>query len=504
MRKNFWGMLTAFLSITILITSCSYEDNPVEPVIPDSPNNLVDVVDDFWDVPGNAGNPAVVAALKSINNVTDLKPFMNYSLGQAYYFNYIQQVDHNNPSAGTFKQQVVLTFVNENAPTILHTEGYALAGDVYKNHNRMDSISAPHFLWALSDNYGKDEFSLNSVQVEYRYHGFSLPEGENNSFTYLNAEQQSKDLHAIVTDLKQALLKGKWLSTGVSKNGMTSAQYAYYDELNGWNDIDVYVPFVAPFPTRQWDPRIGTYMITQSSKEVQSDLEKAYKKLVNDQTIADSTVAAFKKVYEADRGIELSPDSAYLTMLENIFNNLFGVQSYGDFDTWKKFIPTEKSTTEEYVKFFMLTKDDNCIYRQTNAVRGPQAWREDPFEKQIAVDQGNRGLDYTWFLDGKLLTESDKQYLKDIMEQEKNSTTIELEVNLLKNLTTTTKKLIFVYGEDDPWTGAAIPDPTNPNVKKYIVPHGSHTDELSQYAWYPGGEEIAKKILADVKAILNQ
>ena len=117
-----------------------------------------------------------VAALKSIENVVDLKPFMNVNLGQCYYFNYNQQVDHNDPSKGTFKQQVVLSFVGKDAPTILHTEGYNLTGydRVNNNTNRLDSIDAPHFLWALSKDYGKNGFDLNCVQVEYRYHGFSL------------------------------------------------------------------------------------------------------------------------------------------------------------------------------------------------------------------------------------------------------------------------------------------------------------------------------------------
>ena len=61
-----------------------------------------------------------------------------------------------------------------------------------------------------------------------------------------------------------------------------------------------------------------------------------------------------------------------------------------------------------------------------------------------------------------------------------------------------------MYGEDDPWTGAAIPDPVNPNVKKYIVPHGTHTDNFEQYGWYDGGKEVAKQILDDVIALLNQ
>ena len=500
MKKSYFWMLGAILSCGLLTTSCFTEDNPVEP-------QLTDCIDDFWDMPGNEGDSTVVAALQSIENVEDLKPFINVHLGQAYYFNYRQLVDHENPAKGTFQQQVVLTFVSKGAPTILHTEGYALLDpQVYNNHNRVDSIKAPDLLWTLSANGGKDfKFDLNCVQVEYRYHGFSLPEGDKNSFEYLNAWQQSQDLHAIVTDLKKVLFtgNGKWLSTGVSKNGMTSAQYAYFDELNGWNDIDLYVPYVAPAPLQTEDIRMGTYMITESSKEALPALEKAYKKLANDKAVAEATVDAFSKILEEGRDTPVPADSALLYTIEKAMINLFAVQSYGDFDTWTKLIPTEKSTPEEYAKFFLLTDNDDCIYRKTAAARGPLAWREDPFQVQIPIDQGNRGFDYTWFFDGKLLTDSDKQYLKDLMENSKKSKSIELQINLVKNLETTTKKMIFVYGQDDPWTGAAIPDPTNPNVKKYIIPHGSHTDEFDHFGWYEGGSKIAKQILDDIKEIMN-
>ena len=64
-----------------LFTACSSDivDNPVNP-----PTDLSDQIDEFKDVPGNAGDPAVVAALQSIENVEDLKPFFNVKLGQAY------------------------------------------------------------------------------------------------------------------------------------------------------------------------------------------------------------------------------------------------------------------------------------------------------------------------------------------------------------------------------------------------------------------------------------
>lgn len=509
MGKSTFKLFLLALPMMLGMASCATDmiDNPIDPGDQDA---VSDVIDEFWDMPGNAGDPDVVAALQSMENVEDLKPFFNVRLGQAYYFNYKQLIDHNNPSLGTFKQQVVLTFVGKDAHTILHTEGYALTCSFVEpghNHNRLDYISAPHLLWALSKDYGaNNEFDLNCVQVEYRYHGFSLPEGDANSFDYLNAEQQSKDLHAIVTDLKKALITGdgKWISTGTSKNGVTTAQYAYYDELYGWNDIDVYVPFMAPITTQLQDSRIGEYMITESSKERLPDLEKAYRTLVDDRAVAEATVAAYAKVYEKENGEELREDSAFHYTLCRLMSNLFGVQSYGDFDTWTQFIPDANSTPEEYADFFMLTENDDRIYRKTNKARGPLAYRQDPFDIQIYVDQGNLAYDYTWYLDGKLLTESDKQFFKGLMEECGNSPFIDLQMDLLNNLATTSKKMIWVYGADDPWTGAAIPDPLNPNVRKYIVPHGSHTDDFKRYAWYEGGAEVVQHILDDINTILNK
>ena len=489
-RFNLW-LLVVILSCGLLTTSCTSEDNPVTPVDP----TLSKSIDKFWDVSGNAGDPEVVKALKSIKNVEDLKPFMNVYLGQCYYFNYNQMVDHNDPSKGTYKQQVVLTFVGKDAPTILHTQGYSLTNEADPNdiQNRLDSIKAPHFLWALSKDNGKDKkFDVNCLQV-------ALPEGDTDSFLYLNAEQQSKDLHAIVTDLKKALItgSGKWLSTGLSKNGDTSTQYAYFDELNGWNDIDVYVPFASPIPIQENDIRIGTYMLTRSSKEALPALEKAYKKLVDDQAVADATIEAYAK-----KGGKLKKDSALFSTVEAVLDNLFQLQSYADYNTWTKLIPKEGDKPETYAKFFMLTPISPEVEYKVAGARGPLHKRRTPYEVQNAMEQGGAGFDFSWFLDGKLLSESDKKYFKDLMEKSKNSKTMDLQVNVRKNLETTTKKLIFVYGEDDPWTGAAIADPTNPNVKKYIVPHGTHTDDFKVYARYPGGQEIADKIMADVKAIL--
>ena len=402
MRKFNLFVIAALMG-SMTFTACTLEDNAVAPSAPSG--ELSDDIDMFKTVKANEGDPAVVAAHK-------------------------QPIDHDNPALGTYEQQVVLTYVSPDAPTILHTQGYALAGEHGQNHNRLDSIDAPMFMYMLATGQNADgsfKFSTNCVQVEYRYHGFSLPEGDENSFKYLSAKQQSADLHNIVTDLKKALLKGKWLSTGVSKNGMTTYDYAYYYP----GDVDVYVPFVAPLLFQDEDMRIGDYMITGSVKDYLPQIKAAFQKLVSDQKVL--------------------------------------------------FIPKEGDDPATYALFFYLNENDLRIYKSVSEARGPLRKRDNPFAMQVSVDQGNIGYNYSWVKEGTLLTDSDKKYFDDKEKSNKASKKTELSYLVKDFLKTTDCKMFFVYGENDPWTGAAIDDPTNENVKKLIIKNGTHNDAIPTY-----------------------
>ena len=47
-------------------------------------------------------------------------------------------------------------------------------------------------------------------------------------------------------------------------------------------------------------------------------------------------------------------------------------------------------------------------------------------------------------------------------------------------------KMLFVYGANDPWTGAAIPDPAadDPYVKKFVVRDGIHSGWINNTKHY--------------------
>ena len=117
----------------------------------------------------------IVDALKAIDKVIDVKPFKmvhklnrntkQYFTKTAYFFNYKQDIDHNDPSKGWFKQQCVLTVAGKDRPTVLLTEGYAL-GSAQDYKNRLDSIMEPTLV---------DLLEANCLQVEHRYFGWSLP-----------------------------------------------------------------------------------------------------------------------------------------------------------------------------------------------------------------------------------------------------------------------------------------------------------------------------------------
>ena len=58
---------------------------------------------------------------------------------------------------------------------------------------------------------------------------------------------------------------------------------------------------------------------------------------------------------------------------------------------------------------------------------------------------------------------------------------------------TTPCKMLFVYGSADPWTGATLPDPANPNIQKLIAYLGTHTD-VTTY-WTTEDEQTLKNFL---------
>jgi hypothetical protein len=131
-----------------------------------------------------------------------------------------QPVDHAHPEGQRFRQRVTLLHRSEARPVVLYSTGYNIPGGAFQTE--------PTYL-----------FQANQLTVEHRYFWPSVP--ETLEWEHLNIRQAAADHHRIVQSFK-GLYGAKWLSSGGSKGGMTSVFHRYFYP----DDVDVTLPYVAP------------------------------------------------------------------------------------------------------------------------------------------------------------------------------------------------------------------------------------------------------------------
>lgn len=521
--KSLW-MFAAILicgAMTMLL-GCGISDNVVvPPVEPNGPQEYVIEVEEGMTMPENEflNVPAttdcdqnVINTLKAIDRVTDVKAFKlnerkdyyneKIITKTAYYFNYKQDIDHNDPSKGWFKQQCVLTVAGQDRPTVLHTEGYALERD----KNELQVIGEPMLAYVLD---------ANCLQVEYRYNGWSLPEGYTNKWNYLTAKQQSDDLHAIVTAIKQSGVVGKnskWLSTGVSKNGETTAHYAYHYP----NEMDAYVPFCAPFLLDLADRRPYSHILTvQAFDEDQERMDKvkaAFRTYVSDKNLQAECVQLFKQDFpsyasEADEDVRTS-------LLTFLFGCYYAKMSYVAYKRWEDMIPKAGDPAEKFYDFIIADdytqypgETDEQYYRRRDyaddfepesnnksmssaLTRAAEVIRHDPYHVQVCIELGDYDMILDWADD--LLTENEKKMLSFNTNPANFGVTYDkgkFVREFLEGMKQSTCNMMFVYSMQDPWTGGQIPDDKlGVNSRKLFIQQpysyseaGLHNDAIDQW-----------------------
>ena len=297
-----------------------------------------------------------------------------------YSFSFEQPIDHNRPELGTYLQACRLRYKGAEKNVVVLTYGYNMEYYVSDLATHLDA---------------------NQLCIEHRYFGESLPEPVDNlDLTYLNSNQQARDIHNIVSALKKYLFKtGKWAATGTSKDGITSALQAYWSDYYKWTDFDVYVPFCAPFLTGTDytdgthscnDITPGTYLKDVSGNGYAAGSKEAiaYERLKKIPqlicTNAKIRAAANKAVYLADPvsyGKILEQYNAKSPMstgdqtkdvtaftLYTYYNALFSKFSYVHFYIWADLVPDLKpledgTATEDQWNFFMqfITWDDKAM-----------------------------------------------------------------------------------------------------------------------------------------------
>ncbi len=305
----------------------------------------------------------VIKMLKTVPGVTEItKQKSSKEEYVCYYFKFTQNVTHeaSSPYKTTFKQRAYLRFVGLDAPVVLHTQGYAMP--------EVDNVA---------DIDVADYLKANIIELEHRYFGQSLPEPDLSlDFTYFNAEEAAADLHELVSAFKQSMFpKNKWVATGASKNGITSAFYAYFSSKKGWKDMDLFVPFCAPFPANSSkspsSTHVGDYLIhncgtgyPEGSVEAiaRARVSTLPRVIVDNPTVRKTFINYYKEKFPSILSVlqsNLSSGGAFTTgnlekdiiayIMSYYYHYLFQKFSYMTFSSWAPYVPDpEKVATDEF------------------------------------------------------------------------------------------------------------------------------------------------------------
>lgn len=380
--------------------------------------------------------------ISAISAIKEIRPLETSEFSEKYVTYFTQPLDHRHPEKGSFRQRVIVSHVGFDRPTVIVTEGYGAA-------------------YALRSQYREELSKLlnaNMIFVEYRYFLESTPEPKD--WQNLTAENSADDLHAITTAFKN-IYPGKWIATGISKGGQTTLLYrTFYPD-----DVDISVPYVAPLCYGVEDGRHEPFLHKVSTPE-------------NRKIIEDFQLEALKRKATLLPRFEkycTEKNYSFRAPIEEIYD--YSVLEYS-FALWQWGTPISSIPA--------TTASDDEVFSHLLAISEPGYFTADSpnasFFVQAARELGYYGYDVQPFKQ-YLSIQSSEGYLHRLMLPEELKD-MPFDKTLSKKITKFLKKqdpkMIFIYGQNDPWTAAGVTWLKNKkNIHVFIQPNGSHLARIS-------------------------
>ncbi len=379
--------------------------------------------------------------LASIPGISELKQMESNHFNQKYSFFIDQPLDHANPAAGTFRQRVFVMNVSFDRPTVIVTEGYG-AGYVLNPAYR-EEISRI--------------LNTNVVFVEHRYFLESTPKDA--GWKYLTAKNSAYDLNNVRRALSD-IYNGKWIATGISKGGQTALIYAsYFPE-----DIDITVPYVAPLCRAKEDGRHEPFLREKTgTAEERRVLEDFQREVLSRRAELQPKFDSLCKVKGYEFNLPLDEIYDY-SVLEFPF-------AFWQWGSPVKDVPSAGTKADSLFNYWMkISSPDYFVSSSIYTAFFVQAGRE----------LGYYGYDTKPF-GGLLKIKSAKGYLDKLFVPEEARYRFDKRLyrRLKRFVAKTDERVMFIYGEYDPWSAVMPNEPKRANVVFYIQPKGSHRARIS-------------------------
>ncbi|MGM9799048.1 MAG: S28 family serine protease [Parabacteroides sp.] len=383
------------------------------------------------------------ARLNALKGISSIERLDSEIYPEKYVVRITQQVDPKDSSAGTFTQRVVIGHRGFDRPTVIVTEGYGAA-------------------YALNPKYQEELTKLlnaNLVFVEYRYFLESTPEPKN--WDYLTAENSAYDLHH-VRETFASLYPEKWISTGISKGGQTTMLYrAFFPD-----DVAFSVPYVGPLCKAVEDGRHEPFLCKVGTKAERKRIQAFQKEILKRRSEMEPLLERFcqEKGYTFRIGM---PELLDYCVLEY------------SFALWQWGTPIAQIPS--------LKADTQTLFEHLMKISSPDYFAEDganvSFFVQAARELGYYSYNVKPFK--KLLSiQSTQGYLNRIMLPKELVGKVEFRPALYNKVYSFLRdedpKMLFIYGEVDPWSAAMVPIfKGKQNEKVYVQPRGSHRARIS-------------------------
>jgi hypothetical protein len=384
---------------------------------------------------------------------------------RCFQLDFEQPIQHATPDGPKFTQKLYLTHRGCDRPTLVIDSGYA------------------------QDYFYDDELSLlfrpNTIGIEHRFQGASIPSLADWDWTSLTIENGAADLHAIVGAFR-GYYGGRFVSSGASKGGITATYHAYkYPD-----DLDGSIPYVAPASRKRVDPLYQDYL--------QAALPQPCSQRVRDvQTAALTTRRAFVVAKLEEQGFGENSE----LFLE------YGT-SHLDWGFWQYYgvafcdqVPTAASSDEAFWQFFggfngfispaAPGVDDTYIY--SDSALSYEWLTEHGFALQINAEVA------------PLLT---SPFVLATMEDNFRATFPDVELPAYDGSVTrvarewvqdVAQNVLLIYGEYDPWSGGAMDQPTRRSSNRFFVPRATHGAQIGRLGFddYQAAIAIASRLFGE-------
>jgi hypothetical protein len=350
---------------------------------------------------------------------------------------FTQPVDHDAPAGAQFEQYATLIHRDPDAPLVLLHTGY---GNWYYDY--------PGEVTRL--------LAGNQLVIEHRFFRTSRPAGAA-AWSHLTIEQAAADHHRITTVMRR-LYGGAVVETGASKGGMTSVYHRRF-----WpDDVDATVAYVAPIsfaaPDYRYEPHleaIGPPACRTALRQFQAELLRNRRAALEARAAAEA--AARDRSYTRV-ALPAAVESAVVG-LEWAFWQFAGAASCAD-------IPPVTASDEQAFSFLQAinevgsSDDDNLAEFEA-------------YYYQAEVELGYPGTmdDHLAGLTTFEASAYDGAYPREVVRPPYSRAPMD---DIDAWVRASGERIIFLYGEWDPWTGGMFDPGGRAEVVRVVAPGAPH------------------------------